>query len=52
MRKIIYNKFDKQQIAKLPRALFEGRIITVISPDETRKAVDFLLSCPVLGIET
>ena len=52
MKKIIYNRFDKKLIAKLPVAAFGGRIITVISPEETRKAVDYLLSFPLLGIDT
>jgi len=52
MRKIIYNKFDKKQISKLPTVVFEGRIITVVSPQETAKAVDYLLSYPLLGVDT
>jgi hypothetical protein len=30
MKKQIYNKFDKKQIASLPRAVFEGRIYVII----------------------
>lgn len=52
MRKTIYSKFDKTKIASLPRALFEGRIIVVVSEYEAEKAVDYLLSQPILGIDT
>lgn len=52
MKKYIYNKFDKRRITDLPRVLFEGRVIVIISPGETRRAVDYLLSQPILGIDT
>lgn len=48
----IYNKFDKARISGLPRALFQGRIVVVLSESEAQKAVDFLLSQPILGIDT
>ena len=40
MKKTIYNKFDKKHISELPRAIFEGRIITILTEGETEKAVD------------
>ncbi|MDD7318189.1 MAG: 3'-5' exonuclease [Prevotella sp.] len=52
MKKTIYNKFDKKLIPALPRVLFEGRIITILTAGETEKAVDYLLSKPILGIDT
>lgn len=52
MGKTIYNKFDKKEIAKLPRVFFKGTIIVVVSHFEAKKAVDFLLNEPVLGIDT
>ena len=52
MKKTIYNKFDKKHISELPRAIFEGRIITILTEGETEKAVDYLLSQPILGIDT
>ena len=52
MKKMIYNKFDKGLIAALPRVLFEGRIVVILSPGETFKAVDYLLSHSILGIDT
>lgn len=52
MKKVLYNKFDKNKIAELPRVVFNGRIIVIISPEETEKAVRFLLSHNILGIDT
>lgn len=52
MTKIIYNKFDKKQISELPRILFEGRIVVVLSVSEADKAVNYLLSRDILGIDT
>ncbi len=52
MKKNIYKKFDKKKISALPRVLFEGRIITILTPEETDKAVDYLLAKPILGIDT
>jgi len=52
MRKIIYDKYDKKAINALPREVFEGRIIVVISPAEAEKAVDYLLHQRILGFDT
>ena len=52
MRKTIYNKYEKGLIAKLPRAVFDGRTIVILTPGETEKAVRYLLSQPVLGFDT
>ena len=52
MGKIIYNKFDKKLITKLPRVTFEGTTIVVVSNFEAHKAVDFLLKQTLLGIDT
>ena len=52
MKKVIYNKFDKARIQRLPRALFEGRIEVVLSESEAAKAVDYLLKQPIIGIDT
>lgn len=52
MKKIIYQKYDKQKIGDLPRVLFEGRIVVVLTESEAQKAVDYLLSQPVLGVDT
>ena len=52
MKKQIYSKFDKKQISSLPRAVFEGRIHVIISRRQAEKAVDYLLSQPILGVDT
>ena len=52
MKKQIYDKFDKTIIPSLPRAVFEGRIHVIISRSQAEKAVDYLLTQPVLGVDT
>lgn len=52
MFKTIYNKYDKAQISSLPVAQFPGRIILILTPGETEKAVRYLLSQPILGFDT
>lgn len=52
MKKIIYNRFDKALIAGLPRAVFGGKVVVVIHEAEAEKAVNYLLSQNVLGIDT
>lgn len=52
MKKLLYNKYDKSRIASLPRVLFEGRIVVVLSDFEAERAVDYLLSMPILGVDT
>ena len=39
-------------ISSLPVEAFKGRIIVILSPGETEKAVDYLLSQPILGFDT
>lgn len=52
MKKKLYSKFDKKEISELPQVTFPGRIITIISPGEADKAVDYLLSMNILGVDT
>lgn len=52
MNKIIYNKFDKHKIPELPRVVFPGRIITLITAGEAERAVDYLLTSDILGFDT
>lgn len=52
MKKTIYNKYDKSKISTLPRVLFEGRIVVVLTETEAEKAVRYLLSQPILGVDT
>lgn len=50
--KQLINKYDKKLIADLPRALFPGRIFILQSESEANKAVDFLMTQPILGFDT
>ncbi len=50
--KTIYSRYDKNLIGDLPRVLFEGRIVVVLTESEAAKAVDYLLSQPILGVDT
>lgn len=50
--KTLCNKFDKKDIAALPRVLFEGRIFVIQTEPEAQKAVSYLLSQPLLGFDT
>ncbi|MCR4808338.1 MAG: 3'-5' exonuclease domain-containing protein 2 [Prevotella sp.] len=52
MKKTIYNKIDKKLIADLPLAQFEGRIVVILTAGETERAVNYLLSKPILGFDT
>jgi len=52
MKKLIYNKVDKTMITHLKRVEFYGKIHVVTSADEAERAVDFLLSQPLLGFDT
>ena len=50
--KQIRAKFEKSDIAALPKVLFEGRIIVILSEREADRAVDYLLRQPILGFDT
>ena len=52
MERIIYNKFDKGAIGSLPLASFGGKIVVVVSESEASRAVDFLLSSEIIGVDT
>ncbi len=52
MKKILYSRYDKARINTLPRVVFEGRIVVVLSSGETENAVNYLLSQPILGVDT
>ena len=43
---------SKEEIAKMPPALFPGRIIVVQNASEARKAVSYLSDFPLLGFDT
>ena len=48
----LYNKFDKKSIPDLPRVTFQGKIVVVLNEAEAKKAVDYLLSADILGIDS
>ena len=52
MKKKIYNKFDKAAINALPLVKFPGKITVVLNEFEAERAVDYLLSCDILGVDT
>jgi ribonuclease D len=52
MSKTIYNKYEKSKLSELPLAVFEGRIVVVLNASEAERAVNFLLTQPLLGLDT
>ncbi len=52
MSKTIYSKFDKKEINELPVTSFGGRIIVVLTEQAAEKAVDYLLTSDILGVDT
>ena len=52
MKKLIYNKFDKLTIPSLKRVEYTGKIIVIYTTAEAEKTVDFLLTQPLLGLDT
>ena len=52
MKKTIYSKYDKAQLSALPVVNFPGTIVVVLSEREAEKAVRYLLSQPVVGVDT
>lgn len=48
----IASNISKAEIAKLPAELFGGRIIVIHSMADAKKAVSYLRSKPLLGIDT
>lgn len=52
MKKTIFSRYDKSKIGELPKVLFEGRIVVVLTESEAQKAVDYLLAQPILGVDT
>ena len=52
MKKIIYNKFNKAWLTDLPKVVYDCKIIIVTTHSDAKKAVDYLLSMPILGVDT
>ena len=45
-------KIEKSEIAEMPRVSFGGRIFVIYSEQEARKAVDYLNTCDIVGVDT
>lgn len=52
MTKTIYDKYDKTRIGGLPSVTFSGRIFVVTTESEAIRAVDYLMTQPLLGFDT
>lgn len=52
MKRHLVNKFDKKKLPALPKVSFDGRIVVVLTENVAQKAVDFLLTQKLLGIDT
>lgn len=52
LMKTLYSKYDKTKIGSLPRLVFPGRIIVVLTEKEAEKAVDYLCKADILGFDT
>lgn len=49
---IIKNKISKEEVAGFEKEGFDGRIVVIQSEEEAEKAVSYLLTYPVLGIDS
>lgn len=49
---VIKRSISKEEIKELPKAIFEGRIHVIQSEKEVDKAITYLQTCPVLGIDS
>ena len=49
---IVRRTIDKDELKELPKVVFPGRIHVIQSESETEKAVAYLLSLPILGINS
>ena len=52
MSKLIKRTISKAEISTLPIVAFEGRIVTVQTVADAEKAVDFLLTQKMVGVDT
>ena len=52
MKKLLVNKYEKTALASLKRVVFNGRIEVIYTVQQAERAVDFLLSHPLLGFDT
>ena len=50
--KQIKNTLTKAEIAQMPKATFEGRIFLVYTEADTDKAVEYLRTQTIVGVDT
>lgn len=51
-RTMIKSTIQKAAVAEMPIAAFDGRIVTIQTEDDARKAVDYLKTQKVVGVDT
>ena len=49
---VIHRTINKEILKELPKAAFTGQIHVVQTPWEAEKAVNYLKTCPQLGIDS
>ena len=49
---VLQSKIEKTQIADMPKEAFEGRIFVVHTEEDAHKAVSYLNSCLMVGVDT
>lgn len=49
---VIRRTIDKEEVKEMPKAVFPGQIHIVENPQEAERAVAYLKSCPILGIDS
>lgn len=43
---------DKKEISEMEKVLFPGRIILIFTVEDAKKAIDYLNTCTVVGVDT
>ena len=49
---VIKRTIDKESLKDMPKALFEGQIHLVQTPQEAERAVAYLRNCSIVGIDS
>ena len=52
MAKKIYEKFDVKKISGMPRLVFPGRVFVISTEREAAKAVDYIMTHDLVGVDT
>jgi ribonuclease D len=51
-KKKIYQTISKADVAEMPKVIFPGRIFVIYTEEEARKAVDYLSTQRIVGVDT